>query len=869
MEINKKNYNDFSNSSKTNLFISTTLDFNTILNKLNLIINADDLGICEERDEGIFEIFQKGVITSSTILVNGVNFENSIKKAKEFNLPLGIHINLTEGEPVYKNKLHENSLVSFDYISNSYKMHGKFEFRQRVLDNQIREQDIKNEIIHQILKFIEFYGNIPTHIDGHQHIHVIPKIALIIAPLISNYFGIYQTRIPKEEFKFLKQNYEYDNSLRFYTQVISESKISMEIYSQYNINFPNFFIGMSTMGINMTEDHLQENFSFIKNKIIEKNEIENQIEQKLFKKEYFIELMCHPGNVPSSFYWDDFNSSNDRIHEKKILEKYFIHKREKEQINFVNFLDLTESYFQVKNDIIITNNNKQNILLIGDFTFGTGNSTTAIRLQSIFQKLEYNVFLYNIKYINNDSKLEDRFYKSLQKFIINKKINLIIGIHLWRSGRVLNKLRKLKENFLISSPYILIVSGTDANDFINREEERQEIRNAINNSEKIISFNEEMISKLEEKLAFKLNYEIIPQSVNIHSYNDCELTSNFSIRKKFNIPDDYKITLFPSGIRKIKDPLFIFNQILEILNEFNDHIIILIGAKLDNILYEKINSMIKNSKFSERFLLHDPVLHIDFLNILKESQLVINSSISEGMSNVLMESMQMGVPVLARSNEGNNKLIRNFYNGVLFSTQNEFVKFYKQIYQEEDFKNSIIKNAKSLIQENYSIQSEIRKYKLVLDEVENNFYKNLKCETFDHKLLFLKNVHPFSDENNIIFSHAKLQENLINNKLNILDAGCGAGIFSFLFLLKNKNLKVNELVLIDIEENCIFSSFQNFVYFKEYFNIEKVTLIQSDLLKSLTDGKYKKEYFKYFDVVLANMPQTPSLNPIRSKNKFK
>ncbi len=93
-----------------------------------------------------------------------------------------------------------------------------------------------------------------------------------------------------------------------------------------------------------------------------------------------------------------------------------------------------------------------------------------------------------------------------------------------------------------------------------------------------------------------------------------------------------------------------------------------------------------------------------------------------------------------------------------------------------------------------------------------------------------------------------------------MDVGCGCGIFSIIFLLNN-NIRVNELVLIDIEENCLHSSYQNFIYNKDKFNINKITIIQSDLFKSLTDND---KYYYYFDIVLANMPQTPSINKIRS-----
>lgn len=118
--------------------------------EMKLIINADDLGICRERDEGIFELFEKGCISSASILMNSINCEESICRAKKVGLPLGLHLNLTEGQPVFKWKIEQNSLVYYDEVKDCYSMYGKFDFRNRFEKGAILESDISNEIIHQV-----------------------------------------------------------------------------------------------------------------------------------------------------------------------------------------------------------------------------------------------------------------------------------------------------------------------------------------------------------------------------------------------------------------------------------------------------------------------------------------------------------------------------------------------------------------------------------------------------------------------------------------------------------------------------------------------------------------------------------------------
>jgi len=77
---------------------------------------------------------------------------------------------------------------------------------------------------------------------------------------------------------------------------------------------------------------------------------------------------------------------------------------------------------------------KKNILLIGDFTYGTGNLITAQRLKKILNDLGYNIFVYNIKYLLSGENNSNDF---LKKLLVKNNINLIIGINVWRSGKII------------------------------------------------------------------------------------------------------------------------------------------------------------------------------------------------------------------------------------------------------------------------------------------------------------------------------------------------------------------------------------------------------------------------------------------------
>src|SRR5688572_23224395 len=67
-----------------------------------LIVNSDDFGISENVSRGIIEAHQKGIITSTSTMVNLPAAAGAIKAAHEQapKLGLGLHLVLSYGKPV-------------------------------------------------------------------------------------------------------------------------------------------------------------------------------------------------------------------------------------------------------------------------------------------------------------------------------------------------------------------------------------------------------------------------------------------------------------------------------------------------------------------------------------------------------------------------------------------------------------------------------------------------------------------------------------------------------------------------------------------------------------------------------------------------
>lgn len=152
------------------------------LNKKYLIVNADDFGLTEGVNQGILEGFQKGVITSASIMVTGDAFEDAVQKAKENpELAVGIHLTLVAGK----------SVLTSDQIPSLVDTKGSFypgykSFFYKLMGRKIRQLELEQELQAQIERFLDTGLKI-SHLDSHLHVHHHPALIPLIICLAQKY----------------------------------------------------------------------------------------------------------------------------------------------------------------------------------------------------------------------------------------------------------------------------------------------------------------------------------------------------------------------------------------------------------------------------------------------------------------------------------------------------------------------------------------------------------------------------------------------------------------------------------------------------------------------------------------------------------
>ena len=111
---------------------------------------------------GILLAHDRGIVSSTTILMNLPLSENTVKEIKKRRrLGLGIHLNVTLGMPL--NKPSE--------VKTLIKPEGRFRRPADYLTRMPSAKDVVREYEAQIKLFVKRFGKAPDHLDTHHHLH--------------------------------------------------------------------------------------------------------------------------------------------------------------------------------------------------------------------------------------------------------------------------------------------------------------------------------------------------------------------------------------------------------------------------------------------------------------------------------------------------------------------------------------------------------------------------------------------------------------------------------------------------------------------------------------------------------------------------
>ena len=200
-----------------------------------LVITADDLGLDPRRDAGILDAFARGAITFTSLLVAGPSAQDAATAARKAGLPMGLHLDLTETEPCAP-------AAQVSTLLDGGKKRGKHGLRAAVDRGEVDPGHVALEVEAQLRRFEALTGAKVTHVDGHQHAHVVPGLVEIIAATLARH-GVRSTRIPEQT----EVQVSDPGAARFYREVAAHAAAARVVYAREGVRSTDAFVGLDTM----------------------------------------------------------------------------------------------------------------------------------------------------------------------------------------------------------------------------------------------------------------------------------------------------------------------------------------------------------------------------------------------------------------------------------------------------------------------------------------------------------------------------------------------------------------------------------------------------------------------------------------------
>jgi chitin disaccharide deacetylase len=233
-----------------------------------IIVNADDFGLDESVNNGIIRAHRMGILSSASLMANGRAFHHAVELSSSHPaLDIGVHLTVIEEQPISSTEL----------IPTLLNENGRFNptintFFSRYLLKKISLREIATEFDAQIRKILD-HDIVITHLDSHQHAHIIPGVLQLVISLAKKY-NIPYIRLPHEKLHTSIVLPEI-NIKRLFQQIVLNGfcyagKITKRIQSL-------FFLGFY-FGGNLTEERLLKLITYLPG-------------------DGPYELMCHPGET--------------------------------------------------------------------------------------------------------------------------------------------------------------------------------------------------------------------------------------------------------------------------------------------------------------------------------------------------------------------------------------------------------------------------------------------------------------------------------------------------------------------------------------------------------------------------------------------
>src|SRR3989304_5029311 len=197
-------------------------------------------------------------------------------------------------------------------------------------------------------------------------------------------------------------------------------------------------------------------------------------------------------------------------------------------------------------------------------------------------------------------------------------------------------------------------------------------------------------------------------------YNAVE---ELSIGKTADLPEFKGYTIVSVG-RLV--PWKGFDNLIQVVNGIPHIRLIIIGSGPEE---EKLKNLAHQLGLDSQVIFTGGVNREEVISYLKSSDLFIFNSTYEGLPHIILEVMQIGVPVIATKVGGTTEIVENAVSGLLLEPNNneQLKEAIELLIKAEELRNKLVRNAKEQVKK-FSFEKMEEKTLKVFSEVISEFY---------------------------------------------------------------------------------------------------------------------------------------------------
>jgi predicted glycoside hydrolase/deacetylase ChbG (UPF0249 family) len=172
-------------------------------------LHADDLGMNPAVTDGILQGFERGLLTSTSLLSNAPDAARALDGWRQLEsrrhqgtlasmarrhrlqdppqrFDLGIHVNLTQGRPLIGSRYPASLLDAGGRFPGIFGLFRRLRGHHVPIGGQSLATAIEEELASQV-QFMLDRGHQPTHLNGHQYIEMLPVVGPVVESLLKKF----------------------------------------------------------------------------------------------------------------------------------------------------------------------------------------------------------------------------------------------------------------------------------------------------------------------------------------------------------------------------------------------------------------------------------------------------------------------------------------------------------------------------------------------------------------------------------------------------------------------------------------------------------------------------------------------------------